>query len=324
MISISMSPENSPRSVAGDVVLYREYLSQLTMSCMRHEAALCAIGFLRFTPPFKVRDPGELKGKSGIGKDDERVGNVAVARDIRSIFRPTDSMLSGAVDPFYGSMEAFMRWKNQRIPKSSNSIIADIWQDADVERGYAKARNLFKTSDRARILDNAGQMRTIHDTQLRAYRGKITYNRGPSQDIKRRPYLADASVINKYIEMRQKKVGWLKSAWERVIRSIGKVNLNGRMVTPGGGTYRTQWITRHGAGGGGHHSQDFGRKSVRIVNNIGDNDYTSTTASVIATVVQWRNNNLNSRNIHQHEVDKSVRLWNAKRIRLRNQRIYGN
>lgn len=324
MISISARPENSPRRVAGDVALYNEYLSRLTFNCVRHEAALCAIGFLRFTPPFKIRTDSSEKGKSGLGKDDEAVGNEAVELDIRRIFRPTDSNLAGAVDETYGSMDAFMRWKRQRIPNGSNSIMAAIWKDADVERAYAKARNLFKTRDRSRLLDNAGQMRAIHDAQLRAYRGRIRRHRGPTDDIRKNPYLVEARVLNKYIELRQKQVGWLKAAWAKVVRSIGKVELNGKMVTPGGGSYLARWITRHGAGGGGHVAQDFARKRIKIVNSVGDNDGVSSTADVTEHVVAWRNLNLNALNPYQKEIDKSVRLWNAGRIKARNARIYGN
>lgn len=324
MISISARPENSPRRVAGDVQLYAEYLGRLTFNCVRHEAALCAVGFLRFTPPFKIRETVGEKGKSGLGKDDEAVGNFAVEQDIRAIFRPTDSNLAGAVDPAYGSLDAFLRWKRQKMPKNSNSIMLAIWQDANVERSYAKARNLFTNRDRSRLVDSPSQMRAIHDAQRRAFRGRVRRHNGPSQDVKRSPYIAEASVINKYVQMRQKQVGWLKAAWAKVIGTIGKVELNGRMVNPGGGTYLARWITRHGGGGGGHVAQDFGRKRVKIVNAVGDNDDVSTTADVTEKVMTWRNLNLNARNPYQKEVDKSVRLWNAGRIRARNARIYGN
>lgn len=324
MISISARLENSPRRVAGDVKLYTEYLGRLTHNCVRHEAALCAVGFLRFTPPFKIRETSGEKGKSGLGKDDESVGNIAAELDIRSIFKPTDSNLAGAVDPLYGSMDAFMRWKRQRMPNNSNSIMVAIWKDANVERAYSKARNLFKNRDRSRLIDSAAQMRTIHDAQRRAFRGRIRRHNGPTPDVRRSPYLTEAANINKYVELRQRQVGWLKSAWAKVIKSIGMVELNGRMVNPGGGTYLSRWITRHGAGGGGHVASDFARKRIKISNLAGDNDGVSTTAEVIQTVVNWRNHNLNARNPYQKEVDKSVRLWNAGRIRAANARIYGN
>lgn len=324
MISISARPENSPRRVRDEVGLYAEYLQGLTFNCMKHEAALCAVGFARFTPPFKVRETVSEKGKSGIGKDDEAVGNAAVAMDVRSIFRPTDSDLKGAVDDAYGSVENFQKWKRRPMPRGSNGIIVAIWKDQDIQRAYEKAKAFMRNRPAGRLLDNAEQMRRVHDAQRRAYRGRITRNRGPSDDVKRNPYLVDTAVMNRYIQERQKRVGWLKSAWAYVVRKIGKVNLNGRIVTAGGGTRMNQWITRHGSGGGGAVQANDSRKSVRIINFIGDEEGVSSSSNVIPEVINWRNNCLNSHNIYQKEVDKSVRLWNAGRIKARNQRIYGN
>lgn len=314
MISIVARPENSPRTVARDLGMYQEYLGRLTFGCVRHEAAMAALGFVRFTPPFLIRKGGE-KGTSGLGKEDESVGKEAVAKDIRSIFKPTDSDLAGAVDPIYGSLAAFVAWRKKPYPSMGSPILRAIRSDADVQRAFGKARNLMSGRPSARLLEGQAVMRSIHDAERRKFKGRITRNRGPSSDIRKSPWLAEQLTLQKYIQARQAQVGWMKAAWAHVIRSIGTVILNGKSFRPAGGTYIGRWITRHGSGGGGNVVNDFNRKRVRIVNNVGDNDEVSTTADVVRAVVNWRNICLNSNPIYQREVDRSIRLWNAGRIR---------
>ena len=315
MISVNTSVRNSPKRIKGDIDMYQKYLGRLTMECVRHEAAMCALGFIRFTPPFKVRNADTDKGVSGLGKDDEAIGNRAIERDVRSMFAPIDSTLRGAVDPFYGSMSAFMAWKRKSLPANSGNIVRKIWEsDAPPEVAMQHARNLYANANRSKMLEGPSQMRAIHNSQLRRYRGRITRHNGPSDDIKKSKYLVEPSIITRYVMERQKKVGWMKSAWAKIISHIGTVNFNGRNVRPTGGTHVGKWITRHGQGGGGNVTQDYGRKSVRITNSVGDSDGVSSTADVVDFVINWRNLCLSSRP-YQSEVDKSLRLWNAERIK---------
>jgi hypothetical protein len=311
MISINVHPSKTPKGLASDLGTYNTYLGQLTYNCLKHEAALCALAFLKFTPPFRIRENNE-KGTAGLGKDDELVGKQAVERDIRAMFRPTDDRLAGAVDPVYGSMESFLNWKRRSISLPGNSVIGAIWADTNLDRAYGKAKNLMANRDRSMMLTSEGQMASAHKAERNLYRGRITRNRGPSQDIKKNPYLVEAPLIKRYVELRQQAVGLLKSAWANVIQSIGKINLNGRMVRPAGGKLN-QWITKHGNKGMGALRSDERNKRIKIINGIGDTMGVSSEADTIRSVIRLRSINLAS-NPYQKEVDKSVRLWNMNRI----------
>jgi hypothetical protein len=314
MISINVHPSKTPKGLANDLGTYNTYLGQLTYNCLKHEAALCALAFLKFTPPFLIRENNE-KGTAGLGKNDELVGKQAAERDIRSMFRPTDDRLAGAVDPVYGSMESFMKWKRSSISLPGNSVIGAIWADTNLDRAYGKAKNLMANRDRSRMLTTPAQMASAHKAERSLYRGRITRNRGPSQDIKKNPYLVDSSVIKKYVELRQQSVGLLKSAWANVIQGIGKISLNGRIVKPAGGKIN-QWISKHGNKGMGAVRGDEAHKRIKIINGIGDTMGVSSDADTIRNVIRLRQINL-ANNPYQKEVDKSVRLWNANRITVR-------
>ena len=315
MISINVHPDKTPKELFRNIDIYNKYLGKLTYNVLKHEAALCALAFLNFTPPFLIRENDE-KGIGGLGKDDEKVGKVAVERDIRSMFRPTDDRLYGAVDPVYGSMEAFMKWKRSSITLPGDSIIAAIWADANIDRAYSKAKNLMTNRDRSKMLSTGAQMASAHKAERNLYRGRITLHGGPSQELKKKPYLVDSTVIKKYIELRQQSVGLLKSAWAHVIKRIGRVNFNGRSVNPAGNKLN-QWITKHGNKGMGAVNENEAHKRIKIINGIGNEYGVSTTADTINQVIRLRRNNLAS-NPYQKEINKSVRLWNADRIRVRN------
>jgi len=316
MISINVHPSKTPTGLASEIGMYNTYLSKLTYNCLKHEAALCALAFLYFTPPFKVRQRGsDSKGSHGLGKDDELVGKQAVERDIRSIFRPTDDRLAGAVDPVYGSMESFLNWKRRSISLPGNSVIGAIWADNDLDRAYQQAKNLMSNRDRSRMLTTSAQMASVHKAQRDIYRGRITRHRGPSKDIKKNPYLVEEPIIKKYIELRQQSVGLLKSAWASIIRKIGKVNFNGRSVNPAGNRVN-QWISKHGNKGMGAVNGDEAHKRIKIINGIGDTMGVSSDADTIKEVISLRRSN-SANNPYQKEVDKSIRLWNANRIKLR-------
>jgi len=316
MISIKVHPSKTPNVLSHQVGLYNEYLGQFTFNCLKHEAALCALAFLKFTAPFLKRENNDNeKGKAGLGKDDEKVGNNAVENDIRSMFRPTDDRLAGAVDPVYGSMEAFVKWKRSSISFPAKSIMGQIWADTNVDRAYTRAKNLMAKHDRSKMLTGEGQMKSLHNAERNKYRGRIKRHGGPSQELVTSPYLIDANIINKYIKLRQQSVGLLKSAWASVIKKIGKVNFNGRSVNPTGSNVN-QWITRHGNKGLGVFYGDQSRKRIKIVNSIGDTLGVSSESDTVRQVIRNRNLNIKN-NPYQKEVDKSIRLWNANRITVR-------
>jgi len=305
-IAIGINPTTS-QGLFASLGGYKEFLNTLTSDLLRQEAALSARAFIMFTAPIPYG------GGSGDSLPAKKQGEIAVERDIRSLVAPRSATLASAVNDLYGSRSDFEEWKAKRLTKNSGRIINAIHADTNIERAYKMAQNVFGNSNTGgRILDDISELQELHNKQRMMYRGRITRNRGPSQDIKKNPYLVEAPLIKRYVELRQQAVGLLKSAWANVIQSIGKINLNGRMVRPAGGKLN-QWITKHGNKGMGALRSDERNKRIKIINGIGDTMGVSSEADTIRSVIRLRSINLAS-NPYQKEVDKSVRLWNMNRI----------
>ena len=304
-----------------EVRLFDEYMKQLSGQILRQEAGLTALAAIMFSAPMSV-NRGE---GAGLGVPAKKIGERAVERDIRSIFRSNETPSAVAANmtrpTMATSMEAFLAWRQQPFADKTK-ILGKIHSDPDIDRAYGKVRNLM--SRRLQIMAMAdrnvyiqpGQMKSIHDQQRQKYRGRILRHRGPDQDIGYSPYIVGEMAIKRYVKDRQKKVGWMKAGWSHVITQIGTVNINGKVFRPAGGKV-PQWVKRHGRGGSGMVMQDIaseGRRYVKVLNLVGDADGISTTYDVSRQVIGYRNMMINRRP-YQSDVDKAVQLWNAGRIR---------
>jgi len=207
---------------------FLEYLRTLQREMLKQEAALAARAFIKFSPPIP-----QGGGMGDTGKAYKQ-GEIAVERDIRSIVAPRSATLASAVADIYGSREAFDAWRSKGITRNSGRVIEAIHQDKDADRAYTRARNLFGSGNTGgRILQDISEVEALHKKQRQIYRGRITRNRGPSQDIKAKPYFAEPKHINKYVKMQQRLVGTLQSGWLMVINRIGTVKLRGQYLSSG-------------------------------------------------------------------------------------------
>ena len=308
--------QNRIRKFQDNMELFAKHLHGLRGDLLKQEAALTALEFINRTSPIK---PEEGVSNAGLSQGAKKVGEGAVERDIRSIFKATDYMLAGAVDTAYGSLEAFQKWKNRPLPKGSNDIIRRIWADQNVEGAYKFAQNFMGKRDMSRGLDDISSLKTVHDRErnMSRRRGRIASKEagGPSQNIKGppyKPYFANANVIEKYIKQKQQMVGKAKSGWWMVISKLGTININGRVQKPTGSKV-PQWVKRN-AGSRGIVSKMPNNSKITIVNLLGNAGNIAKDNRIIEQVIHARNLRLNANPYLQKEVDRAVRRWNKGEI----------
>ena len=273
---------------------FQRFLGELQHEMLKQEAALGARAFIKFSPPIPYG------GGPGDKAPAYKQGEIAVERDIRSIVAPRSATLASSVNDLYGSRSDFEEWKAKRLTKNSGSIIEAIHKDTNLERAYKMAQNLFGKSTGGRILGDISEIADLHKKERMLYRGRITRNRGPSSDIKRKPYFAEPRTINKYITNIKKHVGYLQSGWLRVINKIGTVKLRGQYLSSGtkGVSSRLYKLT-----GDGNFRMTTGSRgfvfnvnaTATISNPVGNINNVADEARVREEVIKYRLNQLASR-----------------------------
>lgn len=289
--------------VRGDLVRFREYLGTITGNLLKQEACLTARAALKYAPPLVA------SGGKGDSPAAGKMGERAIDKDVRAIFAPRTSTLQAVfAGGDAGSKSAFKVWKSGAPPSSQSSMVNKIYSDPDTERAYKRAYNIYGDGkSKARTTNNAGQMRLIHNGQRR--KGRVVREGGPSEDIKRNPFVAKESLIRKYIKQRALAVGRLKAGWWEIISTHGRgLNVFGRIVDAGAKGL-PKYITRH-KGPGTLITQLAGfSKRVSIKNAIGDNDGAGLRAKTFALVVAHRNAAIAKRP-YQVYANRIVRNWN--------------
>lgn len=305
--------ERTAKKLREDVEMFRAYMRSLGNEMLKQEAALSAKAFMMFSAP--IPSTGNRATGHGLEIAAKKQGEHAVESDIRSIFKKPSDSIFGAADPSFGSMAAFLQWKEHGRP-TGNDVLGKIWDDTNVERAFQKARNLAGLRGKGVVIRSAGEMRSIHEAERTRYRGRIRRHGGPSQDIRRRPLVAPAALISAYVKQRQAKVGWMKAGWWAVITSIGQITVNGVTKNPATGRPTIgNWVKRHGAGGGGRIRHDRERMRFAIINDDGDADGISTENAVVEKVMQYRlDRQTESNAARQRWIDAGARLWNQGRV----------
>jgi len=311
--------QNRLKKFQDNMQLFQKHLHGLRGDLLKQEAALTSLEFINRTSPIK---PQEGVENAGLSQGAKKVGEAAVERDIRSIFKPTDYMLAGAVDTAYGSIEAFQKWKNKPLPRGSNDVIRRIWGDQDVQRAFTFAQNFMGKRDMSRGLDDMGSLRTVHERERNSSRrrGRITSKAagGPSQDIKGppyKPYFANANVIEKYIKLRQQMVGKAKSGWWMVISKLGTININGKTQRPTGSKVPA-WVRRNAKGTHGFVQRLPDNKKVTITNLWGNvNNIAKESGDIVAEVINARNVRLGNNPYMQRAINKAISMWNNGQIK---------
>lgn len=278
----------TPESLADFNKALEEYARDIGWS-MQYTSIFAAAWLCRdtmwYTPPFV---DGSFMGTT---KSAEKVGNAALARDVGEIFKPLDArakrtgpgiLLHGiAISAKLGRMsEYFDALELAKGVTFDSKILNRIVNDGDPVRGYYKARNYFagysmgEVNQTLKGLD-AAELRQIHEN------AKVT--RGGRMVIKKPTTMLgyhlvkSKDVLSKYIAMRQKMIGKIKSGWWRVMQTLPKPKKKGRQGSVGGIRDIAKFIKRHG-GSAGYQITNFSKTDFKVVigNRIGDLDAVAT------------------------------------------------
>jgi hypothetical protein len=314
-ISIQTGLSKSKR-LAQSLIGFRGHIRDLEREMLKQEAALASRAFIIFTPPIP----------EGGGRGDTRkaklVGMAAVDRDIRSVFAPLTATLRSAIDPTYGGMQAFMKWREKPLRGGkASAVLHAIHQDPIPERALNKARNLYlsekRPANRGYVLTETSEIKQRHLEQRKAYRGRITRKGGPEDSVKRYPYFAEPRVLDNYIKAQQARVGYTQSGWVRVIQAIGQPRIRGMLVNSGlknlpkhlytlGGWGDVRYSANFHAKFTGMSPADF----ITIRNPNGNVNGVGDEAQTKMKVIEYRTNQIASRP-YQRIMNQSIRDWNS-------------
>lgn len=291
--------------VKGDLVRFRKYLNTVTGTLLKQEACLTARAALKYAPPLVVG--GGQGDTAAAGKMGER----AIDKDVRAIFAPPGSTLPAVFsrEGLAGTRAAFNKWRQKPLIVSSSTLLSRIYYDADPDRAYQKAKNIFANKpSRSKTVANIGQMQIIHNSQRK--NGRVVREGRPSKEVKSYPYIAKDSLIKQYIKRRALQVGKLKAGWWEIISKHGAgLVIFGRTVDAGAKGL-PKYITRH-KGPGLLQANLIGySKKVSITNQIGDNDGAGMRTKTVALVVAHRLAAISKRP-YQVYANRIVRNWNA-------------
>lgn len=287
-IVVSVIPSTAQR-VAAQIGGMGDYLDKFTRDMLLSEAANAARAFIKFTPPIPK---GGGYGDTPAAK---RQGEIAVERDVRSFLMPQDKTLRSAVEGTVSPYESFLRWKAGPAPKRGRT--ADlIHADPDIQRAWRQAQNLAGKSNKYMLrggheLQGTSEIRPVHDSLRKSFKGRITRRGGPGYAIEQKPFTATEAHIKDYIKARQLAVGTLSAYWWGIIQKVPAITLRGaeRRVGQAG---VPSWVKRHG-GKSGLLVDKIGTKasaesSVTIISPIGDIFGVARDAKTKQNVINFR------------------------------------
>jgi len=242
------------------------YTKQLSEDLVKEEGALTCREAINYSPP--------LDGKNG-GKGDKKIaqtwGNWAVANDILAVVTEDSKTLASAIAS-RNPRERFNKWRMGKPPKT-RGLVSRIWEDANADRAFVKAQQLFSkwAGNRTNVLENDSALQQRHDRIRKLYKGRIRKNgvidRNTGQISGQPPAFAPFKVIKDYIKKRQLRVGFMKAGWITAIKKIGIPKING--VEKSFGLRKMPgWVSRHNVGHGG----------------VGFNKYSTGSNNVLLTV----------------------------------------
>lgn len=284
---VSVIPSTAQR-VAAQLGGMSSYLDRFTRDMLLSEAALAARAFIKFTPPIPK---GGGHGDTPAAK---KQGEIAVERDIRSWLMPSDKSLNAAVQSAVTPYESFLKWKAGPAPRWGR-IATWIHGDDDIARAWRQAQNIAGKSKKfgrgGYPLDDASEIKQVHETYRQRYKGRITRNGGPPMLVAQKPFSADPKVIDDYIKQRQQAVGTLSNYWWTIILQVPPIRIRGADRRAGQAGVPA-WVKRHSKGRGIFVDR-IGTKasinsSVTIISPIGDIFGIAKDAKTKANVIRFR------------------------------------
>jgi hypothetical protein len=292
--------------VKGDMAAFRRYLGELTGDLLKQEACLTARAALKYAPPLVAS--GGQGDKAAAGKMGER----AIDKDVRAIFAPPGSTLASVFnrETRRGQFSDFMKWRAKPNTTASSTLLSRIHSDEDPNRAFAKAQNLYANGvNRSLTVDNIGKMSTLHKAQRK--NGRVVREGRPDKQTKRYPNIAKDSLIRKYVQLRSRAVGKLKSGWWEIISRHGSnLVIFGRTVDAGSKGL-PKFITRHKGPGTLSQTKAGNGYKVRVTNAIGNADAAGLRTNTYALVIRDRLAAIAKRP-YQVYANRIVRNWNSR------------
>ena len=301
MITFALRPREN--RVKGDLAAFRQYLGKLTGDLLTQEACLTARAALKYSPPMVA---GGGKGDTAAAG---KMGERAIDKDIKAIFAAPHRTLSGVFYQKAGSRARFARWRSLTNIKLKSNWMQDIFTDPDEDRAYSRAMmKLGLEPPRNKIADSMGQASSYH--KRNRIKGRVTKFNGPDEQTKRYPVVIKEQTLKKYIALRQKVVGKLKSGWYDIINTYGRnLNIFGRTVDAGAKGL-PKYVTRLRFKNGRMTKNMTGHsKRLLIANLYGDAEGAADERGTFGAVVKHRLAALAKRP-YQVYADRLVRNWN--------------
>lgn len=290
--------------IKGDLAKFRRYLDTLTGDLLKQEACLTARMALKLTPP--------MVGSGGKGDTAAagKMGERAIDKDVGSIFAAPHATLGGVFSQKAGARARFARWRSLANPKLTTTLMQDFFTDPSEDNAFRKAENLFKNKEPRNVkVNNVGQASGLHRAQRR--KGRVTKFKGPSDNVKKYPHLMKESLIKKYVGLRARAVGKLKSGWWDIINRYGRnLVIFGRTVDAGAKGL-PKYITRHRFNNGSLLITNGNSKRAIIRNAMGDAEGAAQERGTHAAVISARLKAL-ARRPYQKYANRIVRNWNNK------------
>jgi hypothetical protein len=304
---VNFSIRVKENKVKGDLAQFRSYLGKLTGDLLTQEACLTARMALKLSPPMLGGESEERKGDTA---EAGKMGERAIDKDVRSIFADGKATLGGVFHQKAGSRARFSSWRSLKTPKLSSTLLQDLFSDPEEDKAYAKASSLFANKlPRNAIVTSMGAASSIHRKERR--RGRVVNMKGPSEEVKKYPVIMKEALIKKYIALRQRVVGKLKSGWYDIINTHGRnLKIFGRVVDSGS-KHLPKYITSKRFRNGVLSKAFSGNsKRISISNSYGDAEGAATERGTHGAVIRGRLFALSKRP-YQVYANRIVRNWNS-------------
>ena len=189
----------------------------------------------------------------------------------------------------FGGFEKLISAGSMQALKSLPPIMRKIAADYDRQRAFKKAKNYFArtvvTKNEYGTESFVTDLKPIHDRVKGRHGGRLKKGQGP----RLRALVENNQKIKEYAKVRERMVGYVKSGWLSVLRTIPKPVINGMPKNFGVQLANKEWISRHAAPGQAIAAKFPGGGAKIILSNfVGDTNFVATDADALNLALENR------------------------------------